>query len=133
MTGTRTGGSAKSVPVGGGEYAGRGRLSSVNWDSGRLPVRVSNSSLLLPAVALAAGLMNEVRRVADVLVVFLSVYGQDDTVAKALDMGATDCLVKSFSPTVLAARIRAVLRRRLGSFAGEPPASCQEASCVNKP
>ena len=121
MTGTRTGGSAKSVPV-------RRQL-----DFRRLPLRVSNSSLLPSAVALAAVLMNEVHRVADVPVVFLSVYGQDDTVAKALDMGATDCLVKSFSPTVLAARIRAALRRRLGSFAGEPPAPCQEASCVNKP
>ena len=68
-------------------------------------------------------LMNDVRRMADVPVIFLSVYGQDDTVARALDMGAADYLVKPFSPTELAARIRAGLRKRLEPFAGEPSAS----------
>ena len=68
-------------------------------------------------------LMNDVRRMADVPVVFLSVYGQDDTVARALDMGAADYLVKPFSPTELAARIRAALRKRLEPFGGEPSAS----------
>ena len=65
-------------------------------------------------------LMNDVRRIADVPVIFLSVYGQDDAVVRALDMGAADYLVKPFSPTELTARIRAVLRRRLEPFAGEP-------------
>ena len=65
-------------------------------------------------------LMNEVRRMADVPVIFLSVYGQDDTVARALDMGAADYLVKPFSQTELAARIRAALRKRLEPFPGEP-------------
>ncbi len=68
-------------------------------------------------------LMNDVRRTADVPVIFLSVYGQDETVARALDMGAADYLVKPFSPTELAARIRAALRKRLEPFAGEPSAS----------
>ena len=68
-------------------------------------------------------LMNDVRRIADVPVIFLSVYGQDDTVARALDMGAADYLVKPFSPTELAARIRAALRKRLEPFAAEPSAS----------
>ena len=45
-------------------------------------------------------------------VIFLSVYGQDEVVAKAFDMGASDYMVKPFSPTELAARIRAALRRR---------------------
>ena len=65
-------------------------------------------------------LMNDIRRTADVPVIFLSAYGQDDTVARALDMGAADYLVKPFSPTELAARIRAALRRRLEPFQGEP-------------
>ena len=56
-------------------------------------------------------LMHQVHRIADVPVVFLSVYGQDDTVARAFDMGAADYLVKPFSPTELAARIRAALRK----------------------
>ena len=63
--------------------------------------------------------MNDIRRTADVPVIFLSVYGQDETVARALDMGAADYIVKPFSPTELAARIRAALRQRLEPFVGE--------------
>ena len=65
-------------------------------------------------------LMNDIRKAADVPVIFLSVYGQDETVARALDMGALDYIVKPFSPTELAARIRAALRKRLEPFQGEP-------------
>ena len=64
--------------------------------------------------------MNEVRRIADVPVIFLTQYGQGDTVARAFDMGATDYLVKPFSPTELAARIRAALRRQSEPSPGEP-------------
>ncbi len=65
-------------------------------------------------------LMNDIRKTADVPVIFLSMYGQDETVARALDMGAADYVVKPFSPTELAARIRAALRKRLEPFQGEP-------------
>ena len=68
-------------------------------------------------------LMNDIRNTADVPVIFLSVYGQDETVARALDMGAADYLVKPFSPTELAARIRAALRKRLEPFQEEPSAN----------
>ena len=57
-------------------------------------------------------LMGEVLGIKEVPVIFLSVYGQDDVVAKAFDMGASDYMVKPFSPTELAARIRAALRKR---------------------
>ena len=65
-------------------------------------------------------LMHDIQGTGDVPVIFLSAYGQDDTVARALDMGAADYLVKPFSPTELAARIRAALRKRLEPFPGEP-------------
>ena len=65
-------------------------------------------------------LMNDIRRMADVPVIFLSVYGQDEAVARALDMGAADYVFKPFSPTELAARIRAALRKRLEPFQDEP-------------
>ena len=65
-------------------------------------------------------LMNDIRRMADVPVIFVSVYGQDDTVARALDMGAADYLVKPFTQTELAARIRAALRKQVEPFPGEP-------------
>ena len=68
-------------------------------------------------------LMNDIRRTADVPVVFLSEYGQGDTVARAFDMGAADYLVKPFSHTELAARIRAALRRGQEPSPGEPTVS----------
>ena len=57
-------------------------------------------------------LMKDIFDVADVPIIFLSVYGREELVARAFDTGAADYVVKPFSPTELAARIRAVLRRR---------------------
>ena len=65
-------------------------------------------------------LMTDILKTADVPVIFLSVYGQDEIVARALDVGAADYLIKPFSPTELAARIRTALRKRLDPFHGEP-------------
>ena len=75
--------------------------------------------LVLPGID-GIDLMNNIRKKADVPVIFLSIYGQDDTIARAFDMGATDYVVKPFSPTELAARIRAALRRLGEPFQGEP-------------
>ena len=56
-------------------------------------------------------LMEQVPEMADLPVIFISGYGRDETVAKALQKGAADYIVKPFSPTELAARVQAVLRR----------------------
>ncbi len=65
-------------------------------------------------------LMGDILSVSCIPVVFLSAYGKDDTVAKVLEKGATDYIVKPFSPTELVARVRAALRRF-----GESPAPAQ--------
>ena len=65
-------------------------------------------------------LMGAILAVADVLVIFLSAYGREEVVARALEMGADDYVVKPFSPTELAARIRAALRRRVTAEPPEP-------------
>ena len=57
-------------------------------------------------------LMREIRMVTEVPVIFLSVYGQEDLIARAFDMGAEDYILKPFSTTELVARIGAALRRR---------------------
>ena len=57
-------------------------------------------------------LMRDILGTADVPVIFLSAYGQEQLIARAFDMGAADYVVKPFSPTELAARIRAALRKR---------------------
>ena len=63
-------------------------------------------------------LLASVPGLARLPVVFISVYGRDETVARALAAGAADYLVKPFSPTELTARVGAALRRavRTGPF-----------------
>ena len=57
-------------------------------------------------------LMERVPGLLDIPVIFISGYGRDETVARALEAGAEDYVVKPFSPTELVARVRAALRRR---------------------
>ena len=57
-------------------------------------------------------LMKRVPELADLPVIFISGYGRDETVAKALESGAADYIVKPFSPTELVARVQAALRSR---------------------
>ena len=57
-------------------------------------------------------LMQTVPELSDLPVIFISGYGRDETIARALEAGAEDYVVKPFSPTELTARIRAALRRR---------------------
>ena len=57
----------------------------------------------------------------EVPVIFLSAYGRDQIVARALEAGADDYIVKPFSPMELVARIRSVLRRRMATATSEPP------------
>lgn len=58
-------------------------------------------------------LMNDILQTDNIPVIFISVYGQDEFVARAFEMGATDYVVKPFSPTELVARIKAALRKSL--------------------
>ena len=57
-------------------------------------------------------LMGEILAITDVPVIFVSAYGRDEVIAQAFSKGASDYIVKPFSPTELVARIRAALRRR---------------------
>ena len=75
--------------------------------------------LMLPGID-GIELMKDILDVADVPVIFLSVYGREEVIARAFDMGATDYVAKPFSPTELSARIRAALRRRAASEPSEP-------------
>ena len=57
-------------------------------------------------------LMKDILDIRDVPVIFLSGYDQDELITKAFEMGAVDYMVKPFSPTELAARVRAALRKK---------------------
>ncbi len=63
-------------------------------------------------------LMRSIRETVDVPVIFISGYGQDQVIARAFEMGASDYLVKPFSPTELVARIQAALRRQVAPSVG---------------
>ena len=86
-------------------------------DPGKLPelVRAKKPRLVLldPARPGADGieLVQRVRELADVPVIFISGYGRDETIAQALELGAADYIVKPFSPAELTARVQAALRR----------------------
>ena len=67
--------------------------------------------LVLPG-ADGIDLMESVPEMADLPVIFISAYGRDETIARALEGGAEDYIVKPFSATELTARIRAALRKR---------------------
>ncbi len=56
-------------------------------------------------------LLAQVPELSDQPVIFISAYGRDETVVRALEAGAADYIVKPFSPMELVARIRAALRR----------------------
>ena len=69
--------------------------------------------LLLPGTD-GIELMQGLPALADLPVILISGYGRDETVARALEIGAADYVVKPFSPTELVARIGAALRKRAG-------------------
>lgn len=75
--------------------------------------------LMLPGTD-GMALMKEILENHEVSVIFLSAYDQEDVVAKALDMGASDYVVKPFSPTELAASIRVALRKHAALNQSEP-------------
>ena len=60
-------------------------------------------------------LLRRVPEMADQPVIFISVYGREETIARAFQLGAADYMVKPFSLTELTARVRAALRKRAGS------------------
>ena len=57
-------------------------------------------------------LMRTLPELAELPVIFISAYGRDETIVRALETGASDYIVKPFSPSELVARIRMALRER---------------------
>ena len=68
--------------------------------------------LLLPGTD-GIELMERVPELEELPVIFISAYGRDETIARALEAGAADYIVKPFSATELTARVRAALRRQV--------------------
>ena len=56
----------------------------------------------------------------DMPIVMLTAKGEESDIVTGLELGASDYISKPFSPKVLVARIRAILRRRKKNFADTP-------------
>ena len=95
-----------------------GYVPVVTGDPEELPglVRMHKPGLVLLDLLLPGSdgieLLERVPEVGDLPVIFISAYGRDETIVRALDAGAADYIVKPFSPSELTARVRAALRRR---------------------
>jgi two-component system KDP operon response regulator KdpE len=70
--------------------------------------------IVLPDVS-GLELMRELRQRSDLPIILLTAKGSDADKVRGLEMGADDYLAKPFSPEELSARVRAVLRRSVGS------------------
>ena len=64
-------------------------------------------------------LLKSLREISEVPVIFLSGSSGEESIARALKMGASDYIVKPFSPTELIARIETALRKGTGSAVDE--------------
>ena len=63
-------------------------------------------------------LMKEIHSLADIPEIFLSAYDMGEVIVRAFDNGASDYMVKPFSPTELVAIIRSAIQRRSSHLPG---------------
>ena len=60
-------------------------------------------------------------RTKDIPIVMLTAKGEEADIVTGLELGADDYITKPFSPRVLVARVRAVLRRKVKEYKEETP------------
>ncbi|MBC2704156.1 response regulator [Desulfobacula sp.] len=66
----------------------------------------------------------------DIPIVMLTAKGEESDIVTGLELGADDYISKPFSPKVLVARIRAILRRRKKNFSNTPDRIIQERDMI---
>ena len=106
--------------------ANAGYAPIVTADPGEVAplIQSSNPQLVLLDVVLPGTdgikLMEDILEVDQVPVILLSGYGRDEIIARAFERGASDYVVKPFTPTELVARIQATLRKQADPDRTEP-------------
>ncbi|MDY6795481.1 MAG: response regulator transcription factor [Actinomycetota bacterium] len=76
--------------------------------------------ILMPGVD-GLELCREVRQTSQVPIIILSAKSRESDKLVGYELGADDYVTKPFSPRELVARIRAILRRKVGEVDGTPP------------
>ena len=99
--------------------AGYAALVTGEVDEAARLVRTQRPNLVLLDLMLpgrdGVEFMQEIPELAEVPVIFISGYGREETVVRALEAGAADYIVKPFSAGELTARVGAALRRTEGA------------------
>jgi DNA-binding response OmpR family regulator len=104
------------------EHAGFSVLEARGGKSALAVVRAEKPDLLILDLGLpdmdGLDVCRAVRRDSNVPIIMLTARDQDADKVAGLELGADDYVTKPFSPKVLVARVRAVLRRLEGAGAG---------------
>jgi len=99
-------------------WSGTTVLSASEGEKGLEVIEAENPDVVILDVGLpdmdGFQVLRELRRFSQVPVLMLTVRGADTDVAKGLELGADDYVVKPFSHIELLARVQAVLRRTQG-------------------
>ena len=103
-----------------GALAAAGYAPAVTAEPGEIArlVEIKRPALVVLDLVLPGtdgiALMQTLPALAQMPVIFLSAYGRGDTVARALEAGAADYIVKPFSAAELVARVKVALARHAG-------------------
>ena len=80
---------------------------------------------------------DKIRETSQVPIIMVAAEGRDEDLVRGLEMGADDYIVRPFSTNVLAARVKAVLRRtnanRSGTVAARPTSSEPSEPSIDTP
>ncbi len=114
-------------------YADSGEAGLARLDEEPLPDLVV-LDLMLPGIS-GLEVCRRIRRHPkgrEIPIIMLTARGEEEDITTGLDAGADDYLTKPFSPKVLLARIRAVLRRRDGLPAEEESRPADPAIVIHQ-
>ncbi len=99
-------------------WSGTSLISASSGNKGLELVEVESPDVVILDIGLpdmdGYQVLREIRRFSDVPVIMLTVRSEDTQVARGLELGADDYIIKPFSHIELIARVQAVLRRAQG-------------------
>jgi DNA-binding response OmpR family regulator len=100
-------------------WSGANLISASNGAQGLELIEAENPDIVILDIGLpdmdGFEVLREIRRFTQVPVIMLTVRSEDTDIAKGLELGADDYIIKPFSHIELVARVQAVLRRVQGT------------------